>query len=363
VTRIALLVSTLLFISIIWFALGNESTSDQSPGLRVASQSTLTSLHSETEQTPQQEFIPARIIAKPAPASKSETVAVPQLEKSKKEKPFVMPDWEKIFSSDGSLKDEIDSSGRLVSNSIPDFVDLYDGDMARLVPEIISNGVATDMSALLGADNLKDQILYNGPVKPADDLGNVYFMTSTATNGGPRLFTAVGRLSSQEKTFIEFEFNQHPVDLGSGTPWWHLTTDRLEGDLLVRMEFSMGSMNSVKIFEWQEDAFKMMQTLPGLYADGCHHQASIIYCMAPPRITETSGEGYEVWDENFEIMEPTQADELIELGIDVRELLREQVDFRGLVIRTPQDIAVNTFKRLDRDLKLADLTKSDTPGK
>jgi hypothetical protein len=297
------------------------------------------------------------------PAKKSDVAEAarpdPGKRKEEKEQQFAMPDWERIFNPDGSLKDEVNKNGHHRSNNIPDFVDLYNGTMSRFIRDIISNGVATDMSALLGAESLDDQVLYNGPVDPAHDLGNAYFMISTDSEGGPRLFTAVERLSRLEATFIEFEFNQHSVNLGSGAPWWNLKGDRLAGDVLVRMDFMDGSLDSVEIFEWQGNAFEVIQTMPGLSYSGCHNQPSIIYCIGPPRMGELPAEGFEVWDENFVILEATQPDEFVELGIDVGELLRTQVDFHGLVIRTPQDITVNTFKRAERDLSMVVLNNSE----
>lgn len=355
--NIVLLLPMLVIAGVLWFKFNNPPVSAESPDQVHSDRLVSMATYPESEETPEPKTDFAKRIARTPQKVESEVNPAPV--ESREEKPFVMPEWEKIFNADGSLKDELNGSGRLVSNNIPDYIDLYDGDMTRFIREIISNGVATDMSALMGGDTISDQFLYNGPVNAAHDLGNVYFMTSTDHEGGPRLFTAVGRLSGQESTFIEFEFNQVPLSLGSGVPWWRLKGERTEGDLSVRMNFNGGSLDLVEILEWQEDAFEVVQSLPGLYFHGCNKRPAIIYCVATPRISEAPGEGFEVWDENFEILDPTPPDELVELAINVRELLGKQVDFSSTVIRTPQDISINTFKRVARDLSLAVLRKPE----
>jgi hypothetical protein len=54
-------------------------------------------------------------------------------------------------------------------------------------------------------------------------------------------------------------------------------------------------------------------------------------------------EGFEVWDEEFNILTPANPDLLVELAVDVRELYRKNIEFGGLLIRTPQDVAIDWF--------------------
>lgn len=256
---------------------------------------------------------------------------------------FAMPDWARIFNADGSLKDQLDRKGKSGPNGISDFVDLYHGVSARFTREILSNGVATDMTALLDDETLSNQILYNGPVSPAHDLGNTWSMTSRSAAGGLRLFTAVERLTRGQSTHIEFEFNQLPVRLGSGTPWWRLQGERADDDLLVTMNFHAGKLDSVEVAFWDGAGFEPIQTLPGLSRQGCIERSFIIYCIGPPQIELPSGEGFEVWDEDFVILESTEPEQLVELALEVNEIYAKHVEFGGLIVRTPEDLAIDWF--------------------
>lgn len=263
------------------------------------------------------------------------------LSQSEKKAKFSLPSWEKIFSSDGRFVDEFGRNGSIGRNGVPDFVDLYGGVHATFNEEIISNGVAVDISALLNHEELDEQVLYNGPVNPTHDLGYSWFLATRQPEGGLRLYTAVERLSHPGDTFIEFEFNQVGVRLGSGTPWWRLMGERTSGDVLVRMNFKNGRLNSVEVAEWQFGKFEVLQDLPGLGHRGCFERSFIIYCTGPQRLARPP---QEVWNESFQRVASTEPDELIELGIDVRKLAMTNIEISGLVIRTPQDIVLNTFR-------------------
>jgi hypothetical protein len=158
-----------------------------------------------------------------------------------------------------------------------------------------------------------------------------------------RLFTAVERLTSGQSTFIEFEFNQLPVKLGSGSPWWRLHGERTDDDLLVRMSFGTGRLASVELAFWDGIAFETIQDLPGIWRKGCVERSFIIYCVGPPQIDPPTGEGFEVWDENFVLLKPAVPDQLVELGLDINEIYSKHVDFSGFIVRTPQDLAIDWF--------------------
>lgn len=266
---------------------------------------------------------------------------------SKKKTRFALPSWEKIFNSDGRFRDEFGKNGSMGRNGIPDFVDLYDGVHASFDEEILSNGVALDISALLNSDKLEEQILYNGPVNPAHDLGFAWFLVTSSPQDGIRVFSAVERLFTAENTYIEFEFNQIPARLGSGSPWWQVQGERTDGDILVRMNFNGSALESVEVTEWQFNSFQLVQEFPGLGSGGCLERSVLIYCVGPQKMNRPM---QEVWDENFNPVVATRPDQLIELGINIREWARIDLEIRGIVIRTPEDIVMNPFRRIVRNI-------------
>jgi hypothetical protein len=331
-TRRWALVSGCCLLACVLFAWLTNSPPDQprqaDPGSRSAATADPTRPESPAEQHALENII---LVAEP----NGDGLAKPSgIDKSEAPK-FAMPDWPRIFNADGSLKDELDRSGRKKPDGVLDFIDLYDGLSARFTREVLSNGVATDMSALLGNEVLSNQILYNGPVSPAHDLGNTWTMTAHSPEGGLRLFAAVERLTSGRSTFIEFEFNQIPVQLGSGTPWWQLQGERSDDDLLVTMTFSAGKLESVEVAFWADTGFEAIQDLPGIWRSGCVERSFIIYCVGPPQMDPPTGEGFEVWDENFVL--------LVELALDIYEIYSKHVGFAGFIVRTPQDVALDWF--------------------
>ena len=77
-------------------------------------------------------------------------------------------------------------------------------------------------------------------VNAAHDLGHVYFMRSTGKDDHARMYVGIERLSVPADSFIEIEFNQLPVKVGSGNPWWSLNGERIDGDLLARINLTRG---------------------------------------------------------------------------------------------------------------------------
>ncbi len=100
-----------------------------------------------------------------------------------------MPEWEKIINPGGTLKDDVNAHGMFGSNGIPDYIDLYRGVEAEFIQENISDGVATDMSALLTGARLTDEVLYNGAVRREHDLGNAYVLATIGADNHLRYST------------------------------------------------------------------------------------------------------------------------------------------------------------------------------
>jgi hypothetical protein len=230
---------------------------------------------------------------------------------------LLMPEWEKIFNPGGTLKDDVNKNGRTGSNGVPDFMEL-------------------------GAGDISDEVIYNGAVRAAHDLGNAYVIATKGTDEHLRLYVGVERLITEDGTYIEFEFNQNPVQISAGNPW-PLVGERSEGDLIVRMIFSNRILQSVEIEEWQQGGFQFVETGAGVSGNSCFQQPAFMYCVGPPPIWHPD-EGFEVWDENYNRLPPTHPDDFVELGIDIDLLVGPGVDFAGVLLRTPEDIALNSFR-------------------
>ncbi len=267
---------------------------------------------------------------------------------------LLMPEWEKIINPYGFFKDDVNENGMFGSNGIPDYIDLYRGVDADFVQDNISNGVATDMSALLPGPRLEDEVLYNGAVRPEHDLGNGYVLATIGADNHLRLYAGIERLVTDAVTYIEFEFNQNPVRLGPGSPW-PLIGNRMDGDLLVRMVFANRTLQSVGLEQWRQGGFKVVKAGDGITGENCRHKRDFMYCTGLPPIRHPV-DGFEVWDEDFNPLDPIPADNFVEVGIDIDLLLGPQANITSVLFRTPEDIAMNNFKVFR---KLAQLNGQD----
>lgn len=259
---------------------------------------------------------------------------------------LVMPEWEKIILPGGMLRDDVDEEGMYGSNGLPDFIDLYNGVEAEFIQENISNGVATDMSALLIGRKLSEEVLYNGAVRAEHDLGNGYVLATIGKDNHLRIYAGVERLITDAGTFVEFEFNQNRVRLSSGSPW-PIVGERQQGDLLVRMIFSGRVLQSVQVEQWDQGGFRFLDTGRGISGEACMQTPKFMYCVGRPPILHPV-DGFEVWDEDNIPLDPVLADDFVEVGIDVDRLAGPQTHFTSVLFRTPEDIAMNSFQVFDR---------------
>jgi hypothetical protein len=253
-----------------------------------------------------------------------------------------MPEWQKIISPEGMAIDMLGWKRKFGRDGIPDYVQLYPALEAGYVEEVLSNGIATDMSALLMARDVQDEVLYNGAVSAAHDLGNVMYMLGLSESGGLRLFVGVERLLSDYPTFIEIELNQNPVAVGSGVPWWHIEGQRQDGDLLVRFNISAGTLNSVELAVWNETYYNIFENDTEALGSGCRDRFSFAYCVGTPPI-DRSQQVIELWDEESQPVEPVRANGFVEIALDFARLLDSASEFSSLYIRTPEDVVLTSF--------------------
>jgi hypothetical protein len=266
-------------------------------------------------------------------------------EQRKEEEEFAMPEWARIISPNGSTVDAVDRRGRFNSDGIPDYVQLYPAFEAGYVEEVISNGEATDMSALLIDRDVGKEVLYNGAVSAAHDLGNFFYLLTVTQMGNLRFYFGVERLRSDLPTFIEFELNQAEIRVASGVPWWNIKGYRLDGDLLIRANFIAGNLTSVELAVWHEGIFHIFETDSQGLGQGCKDQFSYIYCLGTPPI-DRSAQEIEVWDEDYLPVVPTLADSFFELGIDMSRLMGSGTEFSGVYVRTPEDVLLTSFSQI-----------------
>jgi hypothetical protein len=281
----------------------------------------------------------------------------PQSAVERKDK-LSMPEWDKIINPGGTLKDDVNEDGMFGSNGIPDYIDLYRGVDADFIQDNISNGLATDMSALLPGPRLEDEVLYNGAVRREHDLGNAYVLATIGADNHLRLYAGVERLVSDAVTYIEIEFNQNPVRLGGGSPW-PVIGKREEGDLLVRMVFANRALQSVGLEQWHQGGFNVLKTGAGIAGDSCLQKLEFMYCVGLPPIRH-SYEEFEVWDEEYNLLDPTSPDNFVEIGVDIDLLVGSQADITSVLFRTPEDIAMNNFRVFEKLAQLDEPVMSKT---
>lgn len=253
-----------------------------------------------------------------------------------------LPAWDQIFSPSGGFVDHYDAFGAKGSNGIPDYVELFGGIEAEFVRDNLSNGIAVDMSALLPSEDLSQQVVFNGEVRGAHDLGNLFVLKSRSLDGSLQAYAGVERMVFQDATFVEFEFNQAPVTIGRGAPWT-LNGQRTRGDLLVRMNFDRGRLGAVEVSRWGDGGFTTLESIRGSLEGGCGGHAALVFCVSAPPM-ELSGDGFEVWDTDFRVLPPEAASDFLELGIDLGSFAGINAQVSSIQVRTPEDFALNTFK-------------------
>jgi hypothetical protein len=259
----------------------------------------------------------------------------------------VLPIWSEIFNPDGSLVDAFDANGNPGSNGVPDHKELSGGIEAVFIQDNISDSVATDMTVRTGADALPDETVYNGTVDAPHDIGNAHILATRDASGNLQLYAGVELLSwaGSPNTFVEFEFNQGPVGEVGGVPW-SLYGDRVQGDLLVRMNFVGGGLNSVDFKQWDGTSYQVLTSATASQAcqpsPGPH--APYVFCAGDN--LPVPYQGYEVWDLNGTIIPSIQPNGYAEVGVDVAGLLGASTDFSTIFVRTPNDIAYNNFSSI-----------------
>lgn len=231
-------------------------------------------------------------------------------------------DWTTIFNADGSVNN------------------LGGGFDAVFLEDKISADVATDMTALDPATGF----VINGPVKTAHDLGNGYVLASRDTSGNLLLYAAAERINSKSNTFVEIEFNQGDVGLIPGNPW-PIYGARTVNDIKVFFNYSAGNLTSVSIGTWNGSSF-VSESYAVSSQPGCLILSSAAdFCNGtPPAGLPLANQ--EVWDADYNVVQVPSADSFLEISINIGNLLGSNVEFKSIVVSTPQDIALGSFQAM-----------------
>lgn len=267
-----------------------------------------------------------------------------------------IPDWASLFNPNGSTKDIVDGAGAPGSNGVPDYADPpYSGIDATFVGDGISDGVATDMSALSDADRLDETIVFNGTVLTPHDVGNAFVLATTDGQEPANLvlYGAVERLASEtDSTFVEFEFTQQPVQaLG---PNIRLRGGRTVGDLLVRLNLSTGVLSAVELLRWapaagyEAVAAITMTAGSDCSGDGQIHLACDPYLATGERNYASQFEPWSDYPRDLADMPVTVGapNSLLAFGVNVGRLLGVSPDYSSIIVRTPEDIILDNFRNI-----------------
>ncbi|MEE8523280.1 MAG: hypothetical protein V3T72_05055 [Thermoanaerobaculia bacterium] len=225
----------------------------------------------------------------------------------------------------------------------PDFVDLFGGLEAIVLEDVVSAGVAVDMSALDGAETLADSMVYNGVVAPEHDLGTAYVYATRDSGGDLVIYVGVERLDAVADSTLELELNQDRVRVTTGAPW-PIRGERVTDDLLVRLDVVHGVVVSAEVKRWvaEAGAFETLATEGGLATSACNGEPMLLlFCAGRVPVDATS----EVWDAEGRPLEAISPDSFLEIGVNVGRLVGA-VELTALQIRTPEDIILGTFRSM-----------------
>ena len=240
------------------------------------------------------------------------------------------PDWGEIFNADGSARDDypLDADGNPMGNGVPDYQELYGGQWAVFTADYVSMGSDFEGDALTA-----DGRVVNSVVQPDHDLGNAYVYSTVDSSGNLVLFAAAERLGAGNST-IEFEFNQDTFRLGHGgfgqNAPWEVLGSRVDGDILVTLTFSGGSLGAVSASAWAGSSWMPLSNIVGESCDASEFLCAI--CNADA-IDGGAWSGHAI-----------EAGRFVEMGINIGALLPgAQPAFATVRLRTPQDAAFGYF--------------------
>jgi hypothetical protein len=269
---------------------------------------------------------------------------------------LVIPTWTDLFNADGSLKDAVDASRLANPNGVPDYAD-YGGIDAVFVGDWISDGVATDMSALSDANDLSDVIVWNGTVRTEHDVGNAFVFATTDGAANPNLVLYGGAERFEtvplENGYIEFEFNQDKVQtISRNVP---IVGSRSDDDLLVRLNLSAGALSTAEIMRWvSPGGYQVVATITasvsknGCSGDGVSRLACDIYLASGepkpwPQFAPWDDYPRDLYNQPVTVSAPNG---LLEFGVNVGALLGTNPDYTSIMVRTPEDVILASFRHL-----------------
>lgn len=253
-----------------------------------------------------------------------------------------VPEWYQVFNPDGTLQTGV----------LPDNLKLAGGFEAVFLPDNISNGIGIDMSALKPGSALNDSVVYNGVVHAGHDLGNAYFYATKNDAGHLVLYGAVERLGAAGvDSYVDFEFNQGVVQVWSGIPW-PIHGNRTAGDLLIRFNFTAGTLSSYEIKKWEAGesggAFRAVASSPIGAAVFCDGSAGILaFCNAAKDPQAAPGIDRDpVFDADGLRVDAPAPDSFLNIAIDAAAVSGANVEFSSIQVKTPEDIILGSFQNM-----------------
>jgi hypothetical protein len=169
-------------------------------------------------------------------------------------------------------------------------------------------------------------------------VGNGYVWITTDPAGNWLLYAGVERLASVFDTYVEFEFNQAGVQVETGAPW-PIYGQSTVGDLLVQVNFTAGQISSTEFMRWDGTDY---QTITATGPNGCAGSNSRSCAGSPPIQSVQT----EVWNASSHTVQVPQPDSFVEIGVNVTSLLDANIEFSSIQVRTPQDIILDSFRRV-----------------
>jgi hypothetical protein len=218
-------------------------------------------------------------------------------------------DWADLFTADGGLQSGAHG--------------------AVFVADDVSLGSGFEGTELAGSPDL----VRNGTVAAANDIGNAYVYSTRDAAGHTVLYLGAERLSGGDSS-LEFELNQAVVRLGHGgfghgAPWKVLGT-RAANDALVHLDFASGVLATVSFYRWSEGQWQLAASLAG---EGCDEAETL--CAVANAAAIAPG----AWG-NQEIA----AGRFAEVGVNLGALFSADPVLNSIRIRTPDDIAFGYFE-------------------
>lgn len=235
---------------------------------------------------------------------------------------LTLPTWEDVFNPDGTVKQSLSDGGKRD---------------AIFMSDRLSLGAAVDNSTIISGPTIEETSVDNAPVSVSGDLGNAYAYARTNLSGSQELFIAVERIASAGQ--ITIELHKELVYVTHGRPW-PMSGARSNGDLAVQLTLDGSLVSDAVVMEWADGAYQVV-TQSDSAAQCVGDSVSMMSCVGAPSLITN----YEEYADSMGNLLGSEADQLVEVGLNIDLLTGTGTHYSSILIYTNEDLIMSQFNK------------------